>query len=88
MSVEHLKTDLITTAGEFWREPSKTIKIAKQAKKPVAILNHSKLSGYFVPAECLEDDQKTQQRVTKSDIELAKDIMTRYSRQIESLGDR
>ncbi len=88
MSVEHLKTDLITTAGEFRREPSKTIRISKQEKKPVAILNHSKLSGYFVPAECLEEDSEMPQKVTKSDIELAKDLMAKYSKQIESLGDR
>lgn len=87
MTVEKLKTDLIASTSDLQRQGAKIIDTAKAQGKPVAILNHNKLAGYFVPTESINESQDIT-GLSLDDMELARTIMARHKERLASLGKR
>ena len=87
MAVENLKTNLITTASDFQRKAAKVMADAADCEQPVAVLSHSKLMGYYVPASVVQKVSKSSD-VTVADISIARKLMSKYSDRLESLSKR
>ena len=87
MTVEALKTDLIASTSDLQRQGAKIIESARTQGKPIAILNHNKLAGYFVPVESINDDRGTV-GLSAEDMDLARTVMARHKDRLVSLSKR
>ena len=85
--MENLTTNLIASSSDFRRQQQAIVDQAKEKGQAVAILNHSRLTGYYVPAECVEINDNPVS-LESGDLALAKALMGQHKEQLESLGKR
>ena len=85
--MESLTTNLIASSSDFRRQQQAIVDEAKAKGQAVAILSHSKLTGYFVPAECVEVIDNAES-LSMGDLALAKALMEKHRKQLDSLSKR